>query len=212
MASRKTYFGIGFKDPNDPESGPAGAGDPQDRSQPTVVDDEKVAEGLRQLRSWYSGGAQPAATDPVAGDPVPSPASTLGEARRGRPPSVTPPHRRHRPPSGPSRPIRCARRCTATTSTSSISTSRRAAAKRRPRRAAAPPSPSWMRGSNAGPSPGRPRRFQQRRPGLHRAPTRTGSRWRVTGAAKPSACSAPPQSASRPIKFAQRRASPSRRA
>src|SRR5262245_40674819 len=79
MASRKTYFGIGFKDPNDPESGPAGAGDPQDRSQPTVVDDEKVAEGLRQLRKWYQGEAQPAGADQVVTrDPVASPASTLG--------------------------------------------------------------------------------------------------------------------------------------
>src|SRR4029453_17524271 len=85
MASRKTYFGIGFKDPNDPESGPAGAGDPQDRSQPTIVDDEKVAEGLRQLRSWYSGGAQPAEADPVAADPVPSPASP---PRHARPPAL----------------------------------------------------------------------------------------------------------------------------
>lgn len=78
MASRKTYFGIGFKDPNDPESGPAGAGDPQDRSQPTIVDDEKVAEGLRQLRSWYQGDAQPAGSTTVANDRVATPASTIG--------------------------------------------------------------------------------------------------------------------------------------
>jgi len=46
MASRKTYFGIGLpKDPTDPPS-PV---DAADQSQPTVVDDEKVAEGLKQL-------------------------------------------------------------------------------------------------------------------------------------------------------------------
>ena len=47
MVSRKTYFGIGLpKDPTDPQ----GTVDPADESQPTVVDDEKVAEGLKQLR------------------------------------------------------------------------------------------------------------------------------------------------------------------
>jgi hypothetical protein len=102
MASRKTYFGIGFKDPNDPESGPAGAGDPQDRSQPTVVDDEKVAEGLRQLRSWYQSDAQPRGST-VANDPVTTPASTIG-GPQARPTAVGhatgPP-----PPAAAQRPI-----------------------------------------------------------------------------------------------------------
>jgi hypothetical protein len=58
MASRKTYFGIGLpNDPTDPESGPVrtGGAEPEDRSAPTVVDDEKVAESLKQLRTWYQG-------------------------------------------------------------------------------------------------------------------------------------------------------------
>jgi len=103
MASRKTYFGIGFKDPNDPESGPAGAGDPQDRSQPTIVDDEKVAEGLRQLRKWYQGEAEPAGAEPaVARDPVASPASTLGGGY-ARPTAVG--HATGAPPAAAQRPI-----------------------------------------------------------------------------------------------------------
>jgi hypothetical protein len=103
MASRKTYFGIGFRDPNDPESGPAGAGDPQDRSQPTVVDDEKVAEGLRQLRRWYQGEAQPAGAEPaVARNPLPSPASTLGGGY-ARPTAVG--HATGAPPAAAQRPI-----------------------------------------------------------------------------------------------------------
>jgi hypothetical protein len=54
MSSRKTYFGIGWpKDPTDPDPGVPGKSDAEDRSAPTVVDDEKVAEGLRQLRTWY---------------------------------------------------------------------------------------------------------------------------------------------------------------
>jgi len=65
MASRKTYFGIGWpKDPSDAVPGAPTAREPEersaptvidDRSAPTVVDDEKVAEGLKQLRSWYQG-------------------------------------------------------------------------------------------------------------------------------------------------------------
>jgi hypothetical protein len=58
MVSRKTMFGIGLpKDPTDPSSTGASpgasTGDPTEQSSPTVVDDEKVAEGLKQLRSWY---------------------------------------------------------------------------------------------------------------------------------------------------------------
>ena len=63
MGSRKTYFGIGWpKGGPDPDSGAGPRGDPEDRSAPTVVDDEKVAEGLRQLRSWYQGDAPDATT------------------------------------------------------------------------------------------------------------------------------------------------------
>ena len=70
MASRKTYFGIGLpKDPSDPESGPLpapNATDQEDRSSPTVVDDERVAEGLKQLRSWYQEEGPHAANPPPA--------------------------------------------------------------------------------------------------------------------------------------------------
>jgi hypothetical protein len=77
MASRKTYFGIGWKDPTDPEQGAPNKSDPEDRSAPTVVDDERVAEGLRQLRSWYQGDAQR--------DPSPA-----AEQSRPTPPSSQP--------------------------------------------------------------------------------------------------------------------------
>jgi hypothetical protein len=77
MASRKTVFGIGVpQDPSSPESGPlplsgGSAGDAEDRSSPTVVDDAKVAEGLKQLRSWYQGDGQDLTPDgiPVARQP-----------------------------------------------------------------------------------------------------------------------------------------------
>src|SRR6187551_2761068 len=54
MSSRKTYFGIGWsgKDPTATEKSPDGD-DRSDYSAPTVVDDAKVAEGLKQLRAWY---------------------------------------------------------------------------------------------------------------------------------------------------------------
>jgi hypothetical protein len=54
MSSRKTYFGIGWagKNPTATEKSPDGD-DRSDYSAPTVVDDEKVAEGLKQLRAWY---------------------------------------------------------------------------------------------------------------------------------------------------------------
>ena len=67
MASRKTYFGIGLpKDPTDPPS-PV---DAADQSQPTVVDDEKVAEGLKQLRSWYQEVSHEEDTRRVVAPPV----------------------------------------------------------------------------------------------------------------------------------------------
>jgi hypothetical protein len=77
MASRKTYFGIGWpKDAPDPDSGAVPKGEPDDRSSPTVVDDEKVAEGLRQLRSWYQNDSQssaPPAPEPPAASPARAP-------------------------------------------------------------------------------------------------------------------------------------------
>src|SRR5689334_12202948 len=86
MASRKTYFGIGLpKDLIDPGSGPVaqpGAADPEDRSSPTVVDDEKVAEGLKQLRSWYRSEDKPD-EDQTAKIPIdPRPAVPLGSHAR----------------------------------------------------------------------------------------------------------------------------------
>jgi hypothetical protein len=67
MASRKTYFGIGLpKDPTDPQP-PI---DAADQSQPTVVDDEKVAEGLKQLRSWYQEVSHEEDTRRVVAPPV----------------------------------------------------------------------------------------------------------------------------------------------
>jgi hypothetical protein len=77
MASRKTYFGIGWPKDGapDPDAGATGKNDPEDRSGPTVVDDEKVAEGLRQLRSWYQEDAQQG-SGPTAAPP--SPATALG--------------------------------------------------------------------------------------------------------------------------------------
>src|SRR6478735_11983133 len=75
MVSRKTMFGIGLpKDPTDPQS----TVDPADQSQPTVVDDEKVAEGLKQLRSWYQEASHEEDTRRVVAPPAqgaPAPAS-----------------------------------------------------------------------------------------------------------------------------------------
>jgi hypothetical protein len=94
MASRKTYFGIGLpKDPTDPESGPVrtGGAEAEDRSSPTVVDDEKVAEGLKQLRTWYQGeGPQDGAPGDAALAPPAAPpkeAIPLGGAQ-ARPTAV----------------------------------------------------------------------------------------------------------------------------
>jgi len=87
MASRKTYFGIGW--PKDPADGAPRLDEGDDRkddgpsgehSAPTVVDDEKVAEGLAQLRSWYQSdtaeGTRPAASSMPA-----APSSELPGAR-----------------------------------------------------------------------------------------------------------------------------------
>jgi hypothetical protein len=80
MVSRKTMFGIGLpKDPTDPSS----TGDRADQSSPTVVDDEKVAEGLKQLRSWYQEASHEDDTRRVvapAVQPLP-PASSAPHAR-----------------------------------------------------------------------------------------------------------------------------------
>jgi hypothetical protein len=59
MSSRKTYFGIGVpgKDPDPTEKSPEDDDRNSDYSAPTVVDDAKVAEGLKQLRAWYQPDA-----------------------------------------------------------------------------------------------------------------------------------------------------------
>ena len=82
MASRKTYFGIGWpKDPADAIPGAPGTREPEDRSAPTVVDDEKVAEGLKQLRSWYQGDAQQEQNR--ADSAVPAPYAPQGSGSTG---------------------------------------------------------------------------------------------------------------------------------
>ena len=91
MASRKTVFGIGVpQDPSSPDSGPlplsgGTAGDAEDRSSPTVVDDQKVAEGLKQLRSWYSGDKQDLTPD---GIPIPRPQRAAPAGTLARPTAV----------------------------------------------------------------------------------------------------------------------------
>src|SRR4051794_32824368 len=111
MASRKTVFGIGLppdlldavknqpagRDPQD-ESGPTAEGD---HSAPTVIDDEKVAEGLRQLRSWYQGDAQPGAPPPP--NPAPPPPAGAPAASHARPTAVG--HATGPPPSVQQRPM-----------------------------------------------------------------------------------------------------------
>jgi hypothetical protein len=86
MVSRKTYFGIGLpKDLIDPVQVPQGGRDPEDdstpsagdHSAPTVIDDEKVAEGLAQLRNWYQndkpeGAGRPVTSGPAQPHPVPA--------------------------------------------------------------------------------------------------------------------------------------------
>jgi hypothetical protein len=84
MASRKTYFGIGLpKDPTDPQS----AVDSADQSSPTVVDDQKVAEGLQQLRNWYQSDANEDDTRRVVGQTAPAPTAT-GSLPQARPTAV----------------------------------------------------------------------------------------------------------------------------
>ncbi len=89
MASRKTYFGIGW--PKDPADAVPGTPAPReteersaptaidDRSAPTVVDDEKVAEGLKQLRSWYQGDDRPD-TNAADAAAVPTPYAPPGSS------------------------------------------------------------------------------------------------------------------------------------
>jgi hypothetical protein len=100
MASRKTYFGIGWpKDPTEPGA-PSGS-DAEDRSAPTVVDDEKVAEGLRQLRSWVQSEVPPENrpdNDPMRRTPTPPPG-----AQGARPTAVG--HATGPPPAAPQRPM-----------------------------------------------------------------------------------------------------------
>src|SRR5690349_14322223 len=105
MASRKTYFGIGLpKDPTDPDA--AVPVDPADRSSPTVVDDDKVTESLKQLRSWYQEPSSEDDTRPVAVAPVAAPAN-LAVMNTGlpqaRPTAVG--HATGDAPSQPQRPI-----------------------------------------------------------------------------------------------------------
>jgi hypothetical protein len=88
MSSRKTYFGIGWKDPNDPESGAPGKSDAEDRSAPTVVDDEKVAEGLRQLRSWYQAGTPEKSESDLSPAATPSPGESSFGTAHARPTAV----------------------------------------------------------------------------------------------------------------------------
>src|SRR5262245_20280101 len=99
MGSRKTYFGIGWpKDPTEPDSGAPGKTDAEDRSAPTVVDDEKVAEGLKQLRTWYQSDAQQDRTPSNPGRGLTPPAGNLG----ARPTAVG--HATGPPPAAQTRP------------------------------------------------------------------------------------------------------------
>jgi hypothetical protein len=97
MASRKTYFGIGW--PSEPGD-PAAPADPADQSSPTVVDDEKVAEGLKTLRSWYSSDDEDK-SKPVPAQPVNAP--TAPELPQARPTAVG--HATGGPLPGASRPV-----------------------------------------------------------------------------------------------------------
>jgi hypothetical protein len=114
MASRKTYFGIGWpKDPADAVPSTPTAREPEersaptvidDRSAPTVVDDEKVAEGLKQLRSWYQGDDTQDKNEADA-SAVPTPYAPQGSsptASHARPTAVG--HTSGSPPAMP-RPI-----------------------------------------------------------------------------------------------------------
>src|SRR5512144_17618 len=105
MVSRKTYFGSGLpKDPTDPQS----TVDPADQSQPTVVDDEKVAEGLKPLRSWYQAASHEEDTrrvvaPPAQGAPASVQVSPAPVAPPARPPAVG--HATNETPPQTQRPI-----------------------------------------------------------------------------------------------------------
>ena len=101
MASRKTYFGIGWpKDPSDAVPGASSTREPEDRSAPTVVDDEKVAEGLKQLRSWYQGDAQQEQNRADSAVPVPyAPQGSGSTGSHARPTAVG--HASGSPPAMP---------------------------------------------------------------------------------------------------------------
>src|SRR5262245_59374713 len=101
MSSRKTYFGIGWpKDPTEPDQAAPAKSDAEDRSAPTVVDDEKVAEGLKQLRTWYQSD-ETKIGNPMDDGPKPTPVPS--PARPGARPTAVgnatgpPPAAQHRP-------------------------------------------------------------------------------------------------------------------
>jgi hypothetical protein len=94
-------------------SGGAGKSESEDRSQPTIVDEEKDAGGLRQLRGWYqredqsdpgatTGNPAPAPTSSVGGPQPPAPAGSLG-GPQARPTAVG--HATAPPASAAQRPI-----------------------------------------------------------------------------------------------------------
>jgi hypothetical protein len=57
VVARRTYFGVGFpKAPASSEPAVTGDSDGDDRS-PPPVDDDRTAERLNELRSWYQGDA-----------------------------------------------------------------------------------------------------------------------------------------------------------
>src|SRR5205823_2370887 len=96
----KTYFGMGLpKDPTDPAS----TVDPADRSSPTVVDDEKVAESLKQLRSWYQEASNEDDTRPVVVAPVSAGPAVNAGLPAARPTAVG--HATGEGPSAPQRPM-----------------------------------------------------------------------------------------------------------
>ena len=98
MASRKTYFGIGWQDPTDLDGGTPAKTDAEDRSAPTVVDEEKVAEELKRLRSWYQGDEQqggspinPPPAAPSALNPVGAQSRPTAVGHATGPPAATQP-------------------------------------------------------------------------------------------------------------------------
>ena len=94
-------------------SGGAGKSKSRDRFQPTIVDEEKDAGGLGQLRGWYqredqsdpgatTGNPAPAPTSSVGGPQPPAPAGSLG-GPQARPTAVG--HATAPPASAAQRPI-----------------------------------------------------------------------------------------------------------